>query len=122
MARVLCATAGRVLPGLGADERAPALEAIARFVDDPRPLAFLAAHGALAEAARSRAAERGAGERFETALAQLPPELRAPLAALPRDRRTAARLDALAALASAHDELSARAAAAAAAMRARLRR
>jgi hypothetical protein len=125
LARALLVQAVRSLPRLADAARADALLALDAFVTDPRPSVFLAARRALSSAARDRAARAAAPRRFDLGLealadAGLDAATLESLATLPRDAPTAARLAALGALALARHELSARSAAAAAALRARL--
>jgi hypothetical protein len=122
-ARALLPRAARFLPALADAPRAAALRAIDDFVERPSASRFLAANRALGGALRDRFVDATAPRRRARGLGALraagldEPAL-ARLAELPRDSRIAARLEALGLLALARHEISGRAAAAAAALRA----
>lgn len=119
MARALLPTAIEALGALPSDARGPALHYLRAFIDHPSPSAFLAARRALCEPRRAHAiktsvtglVQRGVdrGLRALRATASLPEAIVARLAAdLPVDRHSGDRLEALAALVAACEELAGR--------------
>jgi hypothetical protein len=118
LASALLRVAMRALPRIPLDERTPALSAIDAFVAAPGPARFLTAARLLDEGRRAaRVARLGValqGRSFSHGLQRvrglsfLDEELGEALSALPVDPRAGRRLEALAALLEAHDELAAR--------------
>jgi hypothetical protein len=117
----------RVVPEEG---RGPALEAVDRFLAAPAPAAFLAATRVLRSLRQRALIEGSAGATVRRSVAEaalslrriLPPALMDRITTdLPIDARAGQRLQALAALATAYEELSSRVAADSDEMRRRLR-
>jgi hypothetical protein len=119
LARALLVEAARVLPTLAGEARGEALAAIDAFVARPLPSGWLRATRTLRALRRRARGERNlrtlAARSFArglerlAALPLLDDETRSALAALPVDAGAGRRLEALAALVAAHQELAGRA-------------
>jgi hypothetical protein len=131
LARALLARAHPALLAIPGDARGPALEALDQFLAAPGPAAFLRATRVLGVERRRALLARSAQSTLRRSMADglaalravpgLPAPLLDRLERLPVDARAGRRLQALASLAQAHEELAGRVASEADDMRRKLR-